>query len=258
MFLIFNISLSINEEASTRTVLVDDNIVAIQHPPLIPGEFYHLVKRGVEERKIFLDDEDRLRFINSLLVFNDVEPTPWDNRAFWQQRGQSSLQNYRPKKPLVEILVFALMGNHFHILVRQLTEKGTTDFMRKLGGYSYYFNKKYDRVGPLFQGRFKAVRIKTESQLRNTFVYIHVNPIEIIEPGWKEKGIKNPQKTLQFLEKYRWSSYPDYIGGKNFPTVIKKEFFLKILDGEKGCKKEVENWVLYKAGIEDMKDIILE
>lgn len=230
----------------------------IRHQQLVTNEFYHIVQRGVEGRKIFLDEEDHFRFINSLLVFNDTKPAPWANRAFWEQRGPSSLMDYKPEKPLIEIHTFSLMGNHFHILVRQLIEKGTTTLMRKLGGYPYYFNKKYDRVGPLFQGRFKAIRIKTEAQLRNTFVYIHVNPIETIEPGWKEKGIKNPQKALQVLEKYKWSSYPDYIGTKNFPTVINKKFFLKLLDGEKGCKKEVENWVLYKAGIDDMKDIVLE
>ena len=57
------------------------------------GEFYHVIKRGVEERKIFLDDDDRLRFINSLLVFNDENPAPWKMRAFWHQRDPASLMN---------------------------------------------------------------------------------------------------------------------------------------------------------------------
>ena len=57
----------------------------------VNNEFYHIVNRGVEERKIFLDDEDNLRFINSLLVFNDKEPASWSMRGFWNQRGPTSL-----------------------------------------------------------------------------------------------------------------------------------------------------------------------
>lgn len=228
----------------------------IKRPQIITGEFYHIIKRGVEERDIFLDDEDRLRFINSLLVFNDKKPAPWGIRAFWEQRSPNCLTDYRSENAMVEIHAFSLMSNHFHLLVRQIAENGITNFMRKLGGYSYYFNKKYQRAGPLFQGRYKAVLIKNQDQLKNIFVYIHINPLEIIEFNWKEKGIKEPQKAIQFLEKYHWSSYPDFIGKKNFPNLIYKDFFFKVLGNEQGCKKELESWVLYKADINKVKDII--
>jgi len=222
------------------------------------GEFYHLVKKGVEERDIFLDEEDNLRFINSLLVFNDKKPAPWNMRAFWEQRDPASLRNYVPEEPLVEIHAFSLMKNHFHILVRQIAEGGVTNFMQKLGGYSYYFNKKYRRTGPLFQGRFRAVLIETEEQLKNTFVYTHVNPVSFVEPKWKENGINNLPKVIQFLENYRWSSYADYLGGGNFLNVIKKEFFLSLFGDKEGCKKEIEAWLQYKNGISKFKDVILE
>jgi len=225
---------------------------------LAVGEFYHVVKRGVEEREIFLDDEDRFRFMNSLLVFNDKGRTPWSTRTFWQQRDPTSLRDYLPKDPLVEIHTFALMKNHFHLLVRQLVENGIVDFMKKLGGYSYYFNKKYERVGPLFQGRFKSILIETEEQLKNVFVYIHTNPLEIIEFNWKEKGTGNPQRAIQFLENYKWSSYPDYLGRDNFPNVTKREFFLKLLKGKEGYKKEVESWIQYKTEMNKIKNVILE
>lgn len=230
----------------------------IRNPQLINNEFYHIVKRGIEERDIFLDDEDRLRFINSLLVFNDKKPAPWSIRAFWKQRDPFSLKSYLPERPLVEIHAFALMKNHFHLLIRQLVESGITNFMRKLGGYSYYFNKKYKRIGPLFQGRFKAVLIKTEDQLKNVFVYIHTNPLEIIEFNWKEEGIKNPQMAIQFLEEYKWSSYPDYLNKENFPKVTNREFFIELLGNGKGCKNEVESWILYKADMNKIKNVFLE
>ena len=120
---------------------------------LINGEFYHIVKRGIEERKIFLDDEDCFRFINGLLVFNDKMPAPWKSRAFWYQRDPASLAkgDYHSKIPLVEVHAFSLMPNHFHLLVCQLVENGISILIQKLGGYSYYFNKKYERVGTLYQ-----------------------------------------------------------------------------------------------------------
>lgn len=224
----------------------------------VVGEFYHIVKRGIEEREIFLDEEDNFRFINSLVVFNDKRPALWSMRAFWEQRDPSSLKDYVPEDPLIEIHTFSLMKNHFHLLVRQTKEKGIIDFMRKLGGFSYYFNKKYKRIGPLFQSRFKAVLIKTEEQLKNVFVYVHANPISLIETNWKEKGISNLPQATRFLEEYRWSSYRDYLGKENFPNVINKKFFVDLLGGKDGCKKEVEFWLQYKKEINEIRNITFE
>lgn len=223
-------------------------------------EFYHVVKRGIEGRKIFLDDEDRIRFISSLLVFNDEEPAPWNMRAFWHQRDPASLlqQSYKVEHPLVEIHSFALMDNHFHLLIKQVKDHGISNFMNKLGGYSYYFNKKYNRVGPLFQGRFKAILIKTEEQLKNVFVYVNTNPIGLIEPLWKENGIKDFKKSTHFLTDYKWSSYPDYLGKDNFPFLIKKDFFLNLLGGEDSCRGEVESWLKYKVDMSKYQYIALE
>ncbi|MBU3918789.1 transposase [Patescibacteria group bacterium] len=222
---------------------------------LVNGEFYHIVQRGVDKRKIFLDDEDRLRFINSLLVFNDELPSPWLSRSFWRkeglsnlQRGPSSLQNYEPRKPLVEIYAFALMDNHFHLLLSQKVDGGITKYMRKIGGYSYAFNKKYDRTGTLFEGRYKIKRIKSDTQLENNFVYILTNPVEILEPGWKENKVENPERAISFLEnEYRWSSYWDYLENINFPTLTNREFFNKLFKGKENIKKIINDWINFKS-----------
>ena len=152
------------------------------------------------------------------------------------------------------------MPNHFHLLVRQLVVGGISKFMKKLnGGYGGYFNRKYRRKGYVFQDRFTAVHIKNEEQLKVVFVYVHTNPISLIEPKWKEIGIKNPEKAIDFLEnKYRWSSYPDYIGKKNFPSVTDREFMLKIMGEEQGCKEFVEGWIRYKGKIREFAELALE
>ena len=219
---------------------------------IVNGEFYHLIKRGIEGREIFLDDEDRLRFLNSLLVFNDKLPTLWEARSFWYQRNSETLAKlgYKPKSPLVEIHNFVFMPDHFHLLVRQLIDGGVQLLMQKLGGYSYYFNKKYQRGGTLFQDRYKIIHISTEEQLKNTFVYIHTNPVALIEPEWKNWRLKNSQGAIKFLEEeYGWSSYWDYIGKKNFPFVTTRNFFLTLFKGKKELKNEINSWIFFKNKI---------
>lgn len=215
-------------------------------------EFYHIIKRGIDGRKIFPDSEDYLRCINSLLVFNDKELTPWQYRTFWSKRSPESLahSNYAPKTPLIEIHAFALMPNHLHLLVRQIIEKGIQIFMQKLGGFSRYFNRKYERKGTLFQDRYKIIHIEAESQLKNNFVYIHTNPIALVEPEWKDWKVKNPSKAINFLEKeYRWTSLGDYLGKQNFPRVATRDFFLELLGGEKGVREEIHSWIEFKNEI---------
>ena len=131
--------------------------------------------------------------------------------------------------------------------------------MSKVGtGYGGYFNRKYGRKGYVFQNRFLTVHIKNNEQLKTVFVYIHTNPLSLTEPKWKEIGIRNPKKAIEFLENYKWSSYPDYIGKKNFPSVTKRDFVLQSMDGEQGCKNFVDGWIKYKKEIKEFSELALE
>jgi putative transposase len=152
------------------------------------------------------------------------------------------------------------MPNHIHLLVRQIKEGGISKFMMKLGaGYGGYYNRKYGRKGHLFQNRFSSVHIKDDDQLKIVFIYIHTNPLSLIEPGWKEIGIKNPERAIKFLEEeYRWSSYFDYIGKKNFPSMTNRDFLLEVMGGEDGCKDAIKNWVLYHKDLSDFNNLFLE
>lgn len=162
------------------------------------------------------------------------------------------------REKLVEVLAFCLMPNHIHLLVRQLKEKGISKFIQKIGsGYAGYFKKKYQikLKGHFFQDRFEAVHIKIDDQLRVVFTYIHTNPAALIEPDWKQKGVRDSEKVIKFLEKeYRWSSLLDYLGQKNFPSVIEKSFMLKVIGGKEGCKEWVENWIRYKGDIRKLME----
>jgi len=233
----------------------------IKRPQLVNGEIYHIVIRAIEVFKLFRDEKDYLRMVHDLFEFNDEDPVLSSYRN-WINRARTVLATLSPKfrkkrKLLVEILAFCLMPNHVHLLVRQLREGGISKFMRKIGaGYGLYYNQKYKRSGHLFQGRYRIVHIKTEEQLKTVFVYIHTNPVAIIVPGWKEKGIKGQdlQKLLKFLENYRWSSYPDYLEKQNFPSLTAREFLTKVMGGVKGCQKFVNSWLRFKK---ELKETIL-
>lgn len=237
-----------------------------KRPQFAAGEIYHIFNRGVEKRNIFQQVSDYFRFIFCLYELNDKNVVKMRDRIKERKERKNTGRTRAIKQEfLVEILSFCLMPNHYHLIVRQLTENGTPLFMKKLGdSYVGYFNQKYNRkgMGSLFQGRFKAVHIKTTDQLINLVCYVFANPIELLEKDWKEKGVKNPQKVIKDLESYRWSSYLDCIGTSNFPSVTKRDFLMKVFGGPANIKKFVGGWILYKSdlikGSEKIKDLILE
>lgn len=227
--------------------------------PTAVGEIYHVMNRGVEKRKIFMKPQDYSRFILGLYFFNDarMKYDIWTNLKTRKEQtlsilGSSSIGT--PGVPIeeerlrsVDILAFALMPNHFHLILREIKEGGIASFMQKMTGYAKYFNQQYDRVGPLFQGRYKAVHVKDEEQLRTTFVYVHTNPVELKESEWKDFKVKDAPQAINRLKEYRWSSYNDYTGSPIFPAVTERDFFQKLYGGEQECKKAVEEWIAFKA-----------
>jgi len=232
----------------------------IKKPQFVNGEIYHIVIRGTGDSLIFKDTTDYYRGIFSLYEFNTT--TPVEIRRKREQRQASKARGERfsadTRDLLVEILAFWFMPNHIHLLLRQIKNNSISEFIRKFGaGYVGYFNKKCQRKGPLF-AKFRAVHIKNNEQLKTVFVYIHTNGISLIEPKWKEIGIKNPKKVIKFLENYKWSSYPDYIGKKNFPSVTERDFLLKVMGGKEGCRNFVNGWVKYKKELRDWNKLSLE
>ncbi|MFH0803739.1 MAG: transposase [Candidatus Tagabacteria bacterium] len=230
----------------------------IKRPQLVNNEIYHIIARGAGDSVTFRNDKDYYRAISSFYEFNTSDPI-----EIKIQKERHKTQKYGEpfsdtRKLLVEILAFCLMPNHIHLLLRQIVDGGISLFMRKFGaGYVGFFNKKYERKGPLF-AKFRAVHIQSDEQLKIIFSYIHTNPVSLIEPHWKEKGIKDFVKTNKFLENYQWSSYLDYIGKKNFPSVIKRQMLSKIMGGEKECREFVQDWLKYKEIAKETKEFSLE
>ena len=234
------------------------------------GEIYHIVIKAIEGFNLFRDKKDYLRMIHDLFEFNNVNSVPSNFRVVCYRQKisitpqdliglvESTEKQRRKRKLLVEILAFCLMPDHIHLLVRQLRSGGISKFMKKFGGYALYYNQKYKRKGHLFRDKFQAVHIKNDEQLKTVFVYIHTNPVALIYPNWKEKGIKNVNRAIKYIENYRWSSYQDYLGIKNFPSLTGREFLLKVMAGAKGCREFVNAWLKFKKEIADFDYVAIE
>ncbi len=136
--------------------------------PLVTGEIYHVYNRGVDKREIFKCKEDYLRFYQSLYLFNSIDPTLSMRHARFTYDDNH--------KKLVRIHAYALLPNHFHLILEQTQDGGISEFMKRIsGGYTSYFNETYDRSGALFQGTYKKVHITDDSQYNYLFAYVNEN-----------------------------------------------------------------------------------
>ena len=130
--------------------------------------------------------------------------------------------------------------------------------MKKVNmGYARYFNERYDRKGTLFEGRYKSIIIKNEAHFIHIPYYIHLNPLDLILPTWRDRELKNYNEAIKFLENYRWSSYLDYIGNKNFPSVTQRELLEKFYNSPREYKERMGGW-LKDLDLESIKEFSLE
>jgi putative transposase len=199
------------------------------------AELWHVLNRGVEKRDIVLDDNDRARFIHNLYVMNDANIVVHASQA---DRRSGELRHKR--EILVHIHAYCLMNNHYHILLSEEREGGIPAFMQKFNmGFSKYFNEKYDRTGVLWQGKHKKILVKKDAHYLYIPFYIHLNPLDYDMPEWRDGVIKNTNRSLKILREYRWSSHLDYLGIKNFPSIIRKDIIGDILGTRRAYEKEI-------------------
>jgi len=188
---------------------------------LLSGGIYHLLNRGVDSRVVFQSKRDYERFLLTILECNSSDVVA-GNRC---RRNLFSISDSEDKKdqkgyPLVEILAFCLMPNHFHLVVKQLVDGGISKFMQRLGNsYTKYFNIKNERKGSLFMSRYKSVYVDSDSQFQHLITYVHANPLDLVMPEWRRGELKNFNKAKHFLESYKWSSYSYFSGCKTIATV---------------------------------------
>ena len=201
-------------------------------------ELYHVMNKGVDGRKIFLDTQDYARFVHDLYEFNDTSPALQFTRISHPAThvGRTT-SNMGKRKRLIDIHGWELMKNHYHLLLSERIEGGMTLFLRKLSGYARYFNERHKRRGTLFQGRTKKILVERQEHFLYVLHYLHLNSLDYF-PGakkWRERdkgSIPEISKVLNYLKNYRWSSYPDYCGVRNFPSILTKSLFNNALGAD--------------------------
>lgn len=194
-------------------------------------ELYHVMNRGVDGRKIFLDTQDYARFVHDLYEFNDTTPAQEFARISPLNTNTNvGRTTSHIRKRLVDIHGWELMKDHFHLLLSERVDGGMTLFLRKMSGYARYFNERHGRHGTLFQARTKKIHIVRQEHFLYILNYVHLNSLDYL-PGakkWRERdkgSIANVPKALEYLKNYRWSSFPDYCGISNFPSILTKSLF---------------------------------
>ena len=187
--------------------------------PFAIGEHYHVYSRGVEKRDIFLDQKDFERFIGLLYITNQEQPFHLGN--YLKRHTVTELFANEKSTPLVSILGYCLMSNHFHLILYEKRENGISTFMmRLLTAYSMYFNMKYKRSGPLFTRPFRSQHIEDSAYYLHIFSYVHMNPLDVLCADWKTGIINNQQKAEELLLEYPYSSYFEFLEKKRPQSVI--------------------------------------
>ena len=182
---------------------------------LANDEYYHVYNRGTDKRPITLDTYDSDRFVQSLLAFNGTDPIGSIYKNVQSTRtSKGSAPGTQTSDSLVEIVAYCFNPNHFHFLLKQVSDDGISKFMQKFGsGYTRYFNEKYDRTGVLFQGKFKARHISNDADLLRMSAYVNLNN-------------RVHQLSARSTKLVR-SSWSEYTGKKNRSALCSKDIILE-------------------------------
>ncbi|HEY4504953.1 MAG TPA: transposase [Candidatus Paceibacterota bacterium] len=202
-------------------------------------EFYHVYNRGVDKRSIFSGTGDKERFLRIIFLSNgsksyvvrDIDK----GKVYQSDRGEE----------LVAVCAYSLMDNHYHFLLRELSEGGISKFMLKLAtAYTMYFNIKYARTGVLFQGTFRSKHVDQDEYLRHLATYIHMNALDMHQASWKQSGISNKKIAIDFLESYKYHSLPDHVGvDRTEGVLLNKDHFPVYYKKSEDMLSDIDDWM---------------
>jgi len=214
---------------------------------LVNDELYHVLNRSIANDEVFrgkrqldraLELVDYYRYSQSLRFSKFKTMTFEEKKKYTRQ--------FKKSKPLVEIYAFAFMPNHYHILLKQIRDRGISTFISNFqNSFAKYFNTKFDRNGGLFQRPFKAKRIISDEILLHISRYIHLNPITSYLVEYKDH------------ESYPWTSYLNYLGKRN-NDYVNTDYLLRLMGSTKSYEDFVSNQVDYQRALQLIKNYQLE
>jgi len=197
--------------------------------PFFVGDIVHVFNRGNRKQEIVRDENDRINFLLGLYYLNNKESISKPlarAREFLGPNLRSDLRwewppEWSGRDPLVEVLAFTLMDNHYHLVLREIREGGVSEFMRKISNsMTGYFNEKYEETGRLFQGAYKAKRVDKDNYLSYLMVYVHIKNVFELYPNGFEEALRNFDDAFEFSLKYMYSSLGAYFSDEHIATSI--------------------------------------
>ncbi|MFA6408131.1 MAG: hypothetical protein WCW36_01465 [Candidatus Paceibacterota bacterium] len=194
-------------------------------------ELWHIIYKGVDGRQIFIDNQDRARFVHDLFEFNDTAPAEEHKRRVLPRDKNvgRATSHILERERIVDIHGWKLMGNHVHLILSERIEGGLSHFLRKMSGYGRYFNEIHKRRGTLLD-RTKKIRVEKSAHFLYILHYVHLNGLDDF-PGaqeWRERDagtIRDIDGAFAHMLADKWSSIRDYCGQKNFPSILTKSVF---------------------------------
>lgn len=213
------------------------------------GNVYHVFNRGIDRRNIFTGFREYLR-AQELIQFYKHRETPIRYSKFLQipkSVREDVLRELNKSETHIDVLAYCLMPNHFHFMLQQNADKGIPTFISNFtNAYTRYFNTKHDRVGPMFEGIFKAILVESDEQLIHLSRYIHLNPI--VSNIINESDLNN----------YKWSSYNEYIYPSKDNAVSKRDLLMLMFKSAKHYEKFVLDQIEYGKKLELIKHLTFE
>lgn len=213
------------------------------------GEYYHIFNRGVDKREIFSDERDFERFLLSMNLLNDKNDglmIEW--RDFKKSESNATIndflkRSFRKRTLLVEIIAYCLNPNHYHFILKQVSDKGIEKFLHKIGiSHTKYFNDKHKRSGSLFQGVFKSAHIDSNEYLLYLSAYVNKN---------------NFIHGYNTNDNWEYSSLPDYLEMRNDGLVTKDIILNQFRNIEEYSQFMKEN-ALYMKNKKELDRYVIE
>lgn len=217
------------------------------------GSILHVIKRGTRGMDIVRDKHDQQRFNKSIFYLNDsFSDSNWiQNTKFCGLFERP--EHWPEQEPLVHILAWTLLKNHFHLLIEEIQEGGTAKFMQRLcGSMSAAYNKKYSDTGSIFQGSYKSKTVDGDAYLRYLTFYIQVKNVFDMYPGGLAVAVSDFEKAWEWALRYPYSSLSAYALGTNSP-IIEKELLSGLYSNREAFKKEAYEMLLLHVQHHDEK-----
>lgn len=215
----------------------------------VNNQIYHVFNRTIEKKPAFTDKKEYERAILSLSYYR------FDGSSFLRlskvlilnkEDRELFFNKLKSGNKMVRILSYCLMPNHFHLLLEQLSDQGIKKYLSNFSNsYTRYFNTKHKRIGALFQGIFKAVRIEDDEQLIHVSRYIHLNPIT------------SCLVTEKNLDTYSWSSFPEFIDRRDGELCDTRRI-LDFFPSKKAYWNFIYNQIDYAKNLEQIKHLLFE